>query len=283
MALVILVDYFNPISWRAFTRQELLEFIDEKRNNIITNKTKCDKKIEERSEKNNLLVVQDLISPFDAYTYLYARFGTPNGLMNRLCEPDSGNWFHWDYCIKVGNHNLLITGATEEIHILVDEGFSDIEWLRFIKAMKGDFSRISKEKGKFAGSLEKWTVFPNQFHVIAEQCGHLYHEIDEAMPKIKKIITDKSLSKTIISECADETKIDKNSIDEDYQKIHSKLARQITTIPTELSILTPVMFESFLGIVVSGLMKPEISKNKQKREEFIKGPLNKKIQNLSEV
>ena len=43
------------------------------------------------------------------------------------------------------------------------------------------------------------------------------------------------------------------------------------------------MFESFLGIVVSGLMKPEISKNKQKREEFIKGPLNKKIQNLSEV
>ena len=57
----------------------------------------------------------------------------------------------------------------------------------------------------------------------------------------------------------------------------------LTGIPTELSVLTPVMFESFLGLVISGMMRPEIEKDAQRRTEYVRNKLDEKLTGLSEV
>src|SRR3546814_17075503 len=63
-----------------------------------------------------VLVLQKTISPFDAYTYLHARFGAPNGLQTFLARNDSDNLFHWDYYLKAGDAILQFICATDEVH-----------------------------------------------------------------------------------------------------------------------------------------------------------------------
>lgn len=280
---VALDAYFNPASWRAFTREEMLEFLDRDRSGRDHAKPKLKKekgkkkknqkrslfREVERAPRNRMIVLQQSVSPFDAYTYLFARFGEPNGMMTLFAKDDSDNLFHWDYYLKAGEKNLQFTGATEEVHVHVDGEFSDAEWLEFIKGLKQDFGRVSKEKGKFAGTLEKWTVFPNQFLTIANRCSELYHEIDEALPNIEILIDTQFKADTLES---------KKSRDN-----HSRLMNALTGIPTELSVLTPVMFESFLGLVVSGMMKPEIEKDAKRRSEYVRGNLDEKLTKLAEV
>ena len=61
---------------------------------------------------DQILVVQERISPFDIYCYLHARFGEPNGMQTFLRADDSDNMFHWEYNLKVGDKSLYFVGAT---------------------------------------------------------------------------------------------------------------------------------------------------------------------------
>lgn len=277
--------YFNPASWRAFSREEMLEFLDHSKREADQAKSKSKKKSRpkkvrkvqkqlpfpggQRRQRNHMIVLQKSISPFDAYTYLFARFGEPNGLMTFLAKNDSDNLFHWDYYLKAGEKKIRFTGATEEVHVHIDDNFSDDDWLNFIKNIKRDFGRVSIDKGKFAGSLEKWTIFPNQFLTIANRCAELYHKIDRELPKIEAFIETQFKTDTL------QRKNDRNK--------YSQLMNALTGIPTELSVLTPVLFESFLGLVISGMMKPEIEKDAQRRSEYVRCRLDEKLVGLSEV
>ena len=76
----------DVVSWRAATREELLKFYGS-----------GEKK---RNSKGSGLIIRSQIRPVDAYAYLRARFGQPNGFQNFLRKDDSDNLIHWDFNLK---------------------------------------------------------------------------------------------------------------------------------------------------------------------------------------
>jgi hypothetical protein len=250
------MTYFDPTIWRAFTREEMLNYLEHK------------KRKRRGSKRGGLLVLQKSVSPFDAYTYFHARFGHPNGLQTMLARDDSDNLYHWDYNIKAGTKDLIVTGATQEVHVWFQDDLSDPKFLKFILSLKADFARVGKEKSKFAATLEKWDIFPNQYLSIANRCAELYDSISTALPNVNRLILENMFG---AKELRSPRKV----------KALSKLMTQITTAPTELSVLMPVMFEAFIGLLVAGLTKPEIKENQRMFDAFVRSPLDVKIMDLA--
>jgi hypothetical protein len=258
------MSYFDPTTWRAFTKEEMLADLDRMRSR------NDGKKRRKRGRKQkSALILQETVSPFDAYTYLHARFGAPNGFQTFLAKDDSDNLFHWDYNLKAGELDLRFVGASEEVHVWFDADLDDADCLRFIDNLRADFGRAGREKGRLASTLEKWRIFPNQYLTIANRCADLYAVITETLPKIdKKVLADKLTTQNLMSE--------KN------RKSHSKMMSAITSAPTELSVLIPVMFESFVGLIVAGLIRPELKRDQEAFTAFVRSPLNQKLTEMAD-
>lgn len=260
-----LAAYLAPTSWRAFSPDDLRLFF-----NKLSQRAKSEKKRRRAKRgRGSTLVLQESVSPFDVYTYLHARFGEPNGLQTLLARDDSDNLFHWDFYLKAGGANLQFVGATEEVHVHFDFAVSDKDCRAFIAALRTDFARVGQEKGRFAGTLEKWNIFPNQFLAIASRCADLYEEITTALPLIeRKFLAEKLTTQALTAE--------KRS------KSHAMLMSAITTAPTELSVLMPVLFESFIGLIVAVMVKPDIRRDAEAFGTFVRSPLNQKLTGLAE-
>lgn len=260
-----LAAYLAPTSWRAFSPDDLRLFL-----NKLSQRAKSEKKRRRAKRgRGSTLVLQESVSPFDVYTYLHARFGEPNGLQTLLARDDSDNLFHWDFYLKAGGANLQFVGATEEVHVHFDFEVSDKDCRAFIAALRTDFARVGQEKGRFAGTLEKWNIFPNQFLAIASRCADLYEEITTALPRIeRKFLAEKLTTQALTAE--------KRS------KSHATLMSAITTAPTELSVLMPVLFESFIGLIVAVMVKPDIRRDAEAFGTFVRSPLNQKLTGLAE-
>ena len=227
------------------------------------------KRARRKKKGKSSLVLQQTISPFDAYTYLHARFGPPNGMQTFLAKDDSDNLFHWDYNLRAGKKELIFIGASEEVHVWFDDDQSDADCLRFIENLRADFGRVGQAKGRFASTLEKWSIFPNQYLAIANRCAELHEAIELAMPKVEKqILADNLTTQKLIAMRT--------------RASHGKLMSAITAAPTELSVLTPIMFESFIGLIVAGLIRPEVKQDQQAFTEFVRSPLNQKLTQLAD-
>jgi len=192
------MSYFDLTTWRVQTAQELIRNLDPK----LT--AKRDHKGKKRNTKKigGLLVFRKLLSPLDVYSYLKARFGEPNGMQSMMIHKigmvrdDSSNMFHWDYALMAGERLLTFTGAAREVHVMVEENFTDEEWLRFASCLNEDFGNYGKQKAAIVKSLQKWHIFPNRFNSIAARCAELQADLDSAVtsmregfperPKIKK-------------------------------------------------------------------------------------------------
>jgi hypothetical protein len=120
-------------SWRIFSKEEMRVWLDE-----MTERNGPRKKGKPRG---GLLAVRYKLSPVDVYCYLKARFGDPNGFQTFLAADDSENWIHWDYNLKAGSVNLIISGTSREIHFLIHENLTDQDWKTLILAIKSDYQR----------------------------------------------------------------------------------------------------------------------------------------------
>lgn len=260
------MSYFDPETWRAFTREEMLEYLGRVKKKA--SKMKEGIKENTREPRTPIMIFQQLLSPLDVYCYLKARFGDPNGFQTFLKNDDSDNMFHWDYNIKAGDKNLYFVGATQEVHVHVEYAITDPQWIEFANKIKSDFRRVGKEKKDILNSLEKWNILPNHFFETASECSEYYEDIKRSL----KVLQGISLPKF------------QNGYDTDYQKVINKQAEKFHLIKSaciKLNILMPVMFESFLGLLIAFLIKPEVRKNKRMYESFVRSPLDVKIYDLS--
>lgn len=260
------MSYFNPENWRPFTCDEMLAYLANQREKLGENVEAADEPPANPMRK--ALILQSTISPLDAYTYLRARFGEPNGIQTFLAKDDSDNLFHWDYNLKASDRNLIFTGATQEVHVWVEDELTDAQWLEFICNIKKDFGRVGKEKQAVLSALEKWAIFPNQYLSIANRCADLYHELTTALPALKKLLFESGAR-------ANDPAFHQKA------KRQGRLMTKVTTASTELTILMPVMFESFIGLLVAGLTKPEVKRNRRMFEAFVRSPLDVKLMDLS--
>lgn len=56
----------------------------------------------------------------------------------------------------------------------------------------------------------------------------------------------------------------------------------VTSASTELSVLIPVMFESFIGLIIAVFIRPEIKRDAVEFNSFVRSPLNLKLVRLAE-
>ncbi len=198
------------------------------------------------------------------YCYLKARFGDPNGFQTFLAADHSDNWIHWDYNLKAGNVNLVISGMSREIHFLISEKLTDIDWKALILAIKADFRRVGKEKIAILKSLEKWVIFPNKFVEVARTCSYKHsYIIDYLMDKPRY----------------SSFKANRKGHHEAYsQKMSAanKMRADMAQNALELSLLTPVMAEAFINMVILILCKKNIRDNARQFEAFIRSNLDVK-------
>lgn len=185
-----------------------------------------------------------------------------------LASDDSDNLFHWDWNLKAGDHDLIFVGATQEVHVNFGRAVTDPGCQSFIAALKADFARVAGDKGRFAGTLEKWRIFPNRFLTLANRCAELYATMDRTVPRIERMLSGGLTDRDFIA--------DGNA------KRAGRLMRDVMTAPTELSVLTPVMFESFLGLIIAVLVKPAVRADRVSFDAFIRSPLNIKLVGLAD-
>ena len=200
-----------------------------------------------------------LISPVDCYTYFKARFGPPNGMINRYKSPSSDNLIHWHYTLFDGTHWIEILGFTTYVKIVVrgKEPWHAKDWLTFVDCLKQNFAKFGKEKSATLHDLEKWRVFVNPYRRLSTAVDSLAREIG----KIISTSTPKL-----------QHPLKKNDMKRWQAALNQKLILHNKLVQTGLSLkfLTPVLAESFVNLMIFLLAKPELKQDDRSYEATIR-------------
>lgn len=244
----------NVQDWRASTRSEIVEFL-----------ARSDKP---GRKKRHLLAVRRHLKPVDVYSYLRARFGTPNGFQNVLRRDDSDNLVHWDFQLKAGTEDVYICGHLREVHMIVSEALSDEEWQMLIRNIKSDYSRVSRKKSAMVRTFEKYILFQNKYALLASLCAELHERILDA-PKPVKIEypgpNDKNLDKF------------KASTDE-----RAKRAERLFGDCLKLRLVMPVMAEAYINMLILTFCRSQIRDDNALYENFLRTKFPERLYLLSE-
>lgn len=260
-----------PDTWRRPTPDEMIRLLRDRSGGIKKSAKATEKK---KRFAGGPMVFREHLSPFDVYSYLRARFGKPNGMQSvmihglHLVRDDSANMFHWDYVLLAETEEIYVTGAAREVHVMVARDMSDNDWLDFADNLKQDFANLAKEKKAIVSSWQKWHVFHNRYNSLAQRCAELLATLERAMPALKReahMRVGQSDLATLKSRATE----------------RGKLVTRLTNAAIELTIITPVLFESFIGLLVATHLRPEVRQNRRLYDAFKRSPLDVKIFELA--
>jgi len=203
----------------------------------------------DKAPKNpsRLLRITEGIKPVDLYTYLYGRFGTPNGFQNALRQDHSENLIHWHYTLHAEGEAIEIMAMTYRIELWFPEAFcfSAEPASDFVSALKADFSHYGKEMSAIRKSLERWVMFINPYYRLRSSIDRMLlraqalQDAFSGFPHHPVTSADMKLFEAEFSERADK-------FDE-----HFGLALSIR-------MLAPVMAEAFVNLVIYVLGKADV-------------------------
>lgn len=243
----------NIEEWRASTRTEVLEFLDQSG--------------KAGEGKRQLLAVHRKLRPVDVYSYLRARFGEPNGFQNVLRKDDSDNLVHWDFQLKAGNEDIYISGYLREVHILISESLTDEEWKTLINGIKSDYRRIAKDKTAMVRSFEKYALFQNKYVSLSNLCAGLYERISEAPQPVDVIYPG-------------ETKESLDSFNTLMDQ-RSKRAESLFGDCLKLRLLMPIMAEAYINMLILTFCYGNIRDNRSLYNNFLRTGFPEKLRLLS--
>ena len=257
------MTFFEPETWVAFSPQDHLDYIKGIERSRKDRKSRAGLKRRGGSPRNGL-IIQTRVSPLDLYTYLKARFGEPNGMQTRVAADDSDNLYHWDYMLKAGGKTISFVGATQEVHVWLQDDLTDAEWLQFINNLKRDFGRVGRDKSAILHDLEKWSVFPNRYLTMARICEEHYDILQEKLPLLRKNFETTGFKAYRPS-------------NPKHANERSKLLEAVSNAALQLPVLIPVLFESFIGLLIALLVKPQVKANARLFEAFKRSSLDIKL------
>lgn len=238
-------------SWRAATVDEVMDFYKGK-----------------SKRRDGSLIVRSKLRPVDVYAYLCARFGSPNGLLDRLRKDDSDNWIHWDFNLKVEAVDIHIAGTSRDVHIAIGEKVTDDAWKALITKVKQDFRRVGSAKSEIVRSFEKFVVFQNKYLTLALVCAEMHDAITQAPEghiKLPQITSRRSLTK--------------------WKAETTRLMKQATDLYGDclkLRMLTPIMAEAFINMVILVFCKDEVRNDPERYDSFVRSKLPERLAALSE-
>jgi hypothetical protein len=78
------------------------------------------------------------VTPLLMYCYLKSRFGSANGVQMLLKNQHADNLIHWEYHIKVGDHDIVFTGFYFYFTVLISNiekktGRDEASFFEFLK------------------------------------------------------------------------------------------------------------------------------------------------------
>jgi hypothetical protein len=165
-----------------------------------------------------------------------------------------------------------IFGTYREIHINTSDELKDAHWLELASRLKRDFSRIAAEKKSVQESLEKWVLFPNHYVEVASLCGRLLSSILTLSKRLESLRGKAFPSFPPESEREQHTKTF-NQFGHVSQLLYAQ--------SLELSLLTPVLVESFINMAILMLCKRSIRENVRQFDAFIRSNIDVKVFDLA--
>lgn len=247
---------FEPEKWEKPTPREMFDFM--KPSKSSTGKP-----------SGSLLVFRKHLSPLAVYKYLVARFGQPYGFQTMAKNPgDSDNLFHWDYLIKAGSIWLHIQGGNRDVHVGVfGKSMSSKDWVKFAKALKGDFSRCGSDMAAVGATLEKWSIVSNRFAMIADACAE-FHDV----------LTDNADPPDFLPEKR-QTKAGIKRYNRQIENL-GKRADRMFSASLSLDLITPVLAEAFINLLIFLMRKEELKRNPRQYDHYVRQPIDTRVFDL---
>lgn len=248
----------NFASWRAATPAEVAAFLRRERPSPPS-----------KRGRTRSLVVRSRLRPVDVYAYLRARFGQPNGFQNVLRRDDSDNWIHWDFNIVSDGGGLYVSGASREIHFLLDEALTDMEWQALILGLRAEFGRIGPQKAEMTKSFEKFVVFQNKYASLADVCAELHAKIVDIGPFQPPKARRPSAKNP-------ETAVAP-------MRRASERAAGLYGATVQLGLLTPVLAEAFINMFILVLRRPELRDDDAAYQDLVRDYIPDRLARLSDA
>lgn len=227
----------------------------------------------ERLKKANRVfsrfIIGDRITPIDLYTYLKARFGTPNGIQTILRGPHSGNLFHWQYA--VGTDSVLFEPTEANLYMeAIVEGVgdpTDAEIDDFFVALKQDFANHGKEMSEVRKGLEYWELFINP-----------YKRLHDVLLRTKQELIDLNLSATDIPKTP-HSREELENLQKQIQELGPRFDNALR-LGVTLRMLAPVLGEAFVNLLIFILAKEEIKKDSRLYQDAIRREIDVRVKSL---
>lgn len=185
------------------------------------------------------------IAPVDLYTYLYARFGAPNGFGMTLKSPTSDNLLHWHWSLQYQDRVIEFMGYMLTAQVAVEGSGEPLEEdvERLVQSLKADFANHGAGMSRERKRLERWTVFINphcRMQRVVERFSERLRELDirnVELPRMPRSETEMKVFPERMESCI---------------KIYS----EALGLCTGLRMLAPVLAESFVNLVIFVLVYP---------------------------
>lgn len=247
---------FTPEKWEKPTPDEMMGYLH-------------GQKAPKGKPTGSILVFRKHLSPLAFYKYLVARFGPPYGFQTLAKKPsDSDNLIHWDYLIKAGSNMIWIQGGNRDVHIHVaGKVMKPNDWVKFAKALKGDFARCGAGMAKAGATLEKWTIVSNRFAMIADACAGFHDVLTDEMDE-PDFTPRKRTSEAGIKR---------------YQRQIRQMgqrADRLFSASLSLDLMTPVLAEAFINLVIFIMRKDELKRNQRQYDQYIRQQIDTRVFDL---
>ncbi|MEX0284064.1 MAG: hypothetical protein AB3N23_05590 [Paracoccaceae bacterium] len=246
---------FEPEHWEKPSPREMLDFMD---------RLKTPEK-----PTGSMLVFRKQLSPLTVYKYLVARFGQPYGFQTMAKKTnDSDNLFHWDYLLKAGDTWIHIQGGNRDVHVAVfGKPMSTKKWVKFARALKGDFGRCGREMAAVDATFEKWVIVSNRFALIADTCAGFH-----------AVLTDEKDA----PDFAPGKRRSEAGTKRYYKHIEKvgKRADRVFSASLSLDLITPVLAEAFINLIIFMSRKDELKRNPRQYDHYVRQPIDTRVFDL---
>ena len=181
---------------------------------------------------------------------------------------DSDNLFHWDYLLKSGDAWIYIQGGNRDVHVAIfGKPMSPKNWVKFARALKGDFGRCGREMAAVGATVKKWSIVSNRFALIADACAG-FHEV----------LTDEQDA----PDFAPGKRRSEAGIKRYYKHIEKigKRADRVFSASLSLDLITPVLAEAFINLVIFMGRKDELKRNLRQYDHYFRQPIDTRVLDL---
>ena len=214
-------------------------------------------------------IVTDEISQIDLYCYLKARFGAANGSAMAFRAPSSANLIQWSYLIIADNHFIDLVGSNTYTQIVIHGTslFDESKFKTLIANIKKDFQRISSKLSEIKRSLEKWALFVNP-----------YKRLERIVNSYEKQLKELDLDNLPLPQNPAKSPETKDFF-ASLNKCSGAYSMAVE-LGTSLSMIIPVLGESFINLLIFLCAKSEIKNDSRMYENTIRIQIDVRIKSL---